>query len=281
MFAGDQRRRIVCVAGRDDASLVALNRTREWQKAWGGVVRAVFLTCPDAPPARTPDKAWFQCWAASKAALVLAMRDIMLCDVGSLSTTLDDALGGLAGLMVFPASSDASTEIARVSLRMMWSKAARLQVPLLIARRSVSPRRILVVTDGTARTLPVLTTAFELGEHSQGSLAYLNASALPVLGPCGERTPHARAQARSGIPALSAHRSRAQLRGYESAARGVAVRMAQVGAREHADILVLGMGRTDTSTLDEIARTAPCSVLAVPCNFEGPVVLTSPGRNAP
>jgi nucleotide-binding universal stress UspA family protein len=241
----------------------------------------VFLTSSEAPPARVPDKAWFQCWAASKAALVLTMRDIMLCDVGSLSTTLDDALGGLAGLVVFPAPSDASTEIARVSLRMMWFKAARLQVPLLIARRSVTPRRILVITDGTARTLPVLTTAFELGEHSQASLAYLNASSLPLVGPRGERMSHPLSREKSRIPTVAAHRSRAQLRGYEFAARGVSVRMAQAGEREHADMLVLGLGRTDASTLDEIARTAPCSVLAVPCNFEGPSALLPQGRNAP
>jgi hypothetical protein len=265
MFDGDRRRRIVCVAGRDDDSLAALSRTREWRQAWGGTVRAVFLTSSDTPPSRMPDADWFQCWAASKTALVLAARDIVVCDVGSLSTALDDALGGLAGLLVCPAPSDPSTEIARVSLRMMWLKAARLQVPLLIARRSVSPRRILVITDGSPRTLPVLTVALELGQYTSASLAYLNASLIPMA-PTGAGASLARQRTRaSHIPSAAAGSLAEELTGSGRATYGLAVRMARAGIREHADILVIGASISDQIGIDEIVRIAPCSVLAVPC----------------
>ena len=266
MFAGDRRRRIVCVAGRDDDSLAALGRTREWRQAWGGTVRAVFLTSSDTPPSRMPDADWFQCWAASKTALVLAARDIVVCDVGNLSSVLDDAMGGLAGLLVCPAPSDPSTEIARVSLRMMWSKAARLSVPLLIARRTVTPRRILAITDGTPRTLPVLHAAFELGQHTAASLAHLNASSIPIGRPAGPRPVHERARAAGlRIPSAAGESVQPGLSGYERATYGLARRMARAGVKEHADMLVIATSLSDQLGIDEIVRTAPCSVLAVPC----------------
>jgi hypothetical protein len=248
MVIGERRQNIVCFAGRDDDSIVALARARAWKEAWGWSVRAVFLTSSGMPPSRTPDASWFQCWAASKAALPLAMRDIQVCSADEMSETFDRAASASTGLIVCPASADASTEVGSISLSMMWRCAARLRVPLFVARRDVLPRRVLVVTDGTARTLPVLELAFELGEHMSASLSYLDTLLRAIVCSLAQVSTAGSAATR-----------------YALAAHGLLANMTRAGVGEQADILVVGIPPADHGAAEEIIRAAPCSVLAVPC----------------
>jgi nucleotide-binding universal stress UspA family protein len=266
MVIGERRQNIVCFAGRDDDSIVALARARAWKEAWGWSVRAVFLTSSGMPPSRTPDASWFQCWAASKAALPLAMRDIQVCSADEMSETFDRAASASTGLIVCPASADASTEVGSISLSMMWRCAARLRVPLFVARRDVLPRRVLVVTDGTARTLPVLELAFELGEHMSASLSYLDTLRIPIV---NARQP-LRAKEALGLRAIVCSLAQVSTAGsaatrYALAAHGLLANMTRAGVGEQADILVVGIPPADHGAAEEIIRAAPCSVLAVPC----------------
>jgi nucleotide-binding universal stress UspA family protein len=268
MFGGDGRRRIVCVVGTDADSVGTLRRVRAWQSVWRCAVRAVFLVSDELPPERTPNAAWLQGWAEREAGLAIAAKDVLVCRFSELPAMFEQCAGMLASLVVCPAASDSATEIAGLSIRTMWARAARLRVPLLVARSAMVPPRVLVVTDGTARTLPVLRLAFELSENMQASLSYLDTMRIPLA-----RGPHPLGGSRSRSKRsyenlLSAASSVAVDDGPSSYARtayGVAAIMAKASARERADILVVGVAATDQDTVEKVIDTAPCSVLAVPC----------------
>jgi nucleotide-binding universal stress UspA family protein len=174
--------------------------------------------------------------------------------------------GMLTGLVVCPAPSDSASEVASISLRRMWGRAVRMSEPLLVARSAITPRRVLVVTDGTARTLPVLRLAFELSERMDASLGYLDAMRIPLLRPAqlgGTRAPqrvHASLQSAAGSVAGDGSNL-----AHAHAAWGLAAVMAKASARERADVLVVGVAAGDQDTVEKIIETAPCSVLAVPC----------------
>jgi nucleotide-binding universal stress UspA family protein len=268
MFGGDGRRRIVCVTGTDADSLGALRRVRSWQRAWRCGVRTVFLVSDELPPERTPDAAWYQAWSEREAGLEVAPKDVLVCRFSDLPSTFERCAGMLASMIVCPAASDSATEVAGLSMRTMWARAARLRVPLLVARSPMVPPRVLVVTDGTARTLPVLRLAFELGENMNASLSYLDAMRIPLSrGPhplCGSRS-RTRRSYENLLSAASSISFDDGPTSYARTAYGLAAVMAKASVRERADLLVVGVSVMDQDTLEKVIDTAPCSVLAVPC----------------
>jgi nucleotide-binding universal stress UspA family protein len=262
MVIGTKRRRILCISGCDENSLIALKRTRDWQRAFHCPVRALFVVTPDLPASRALDAAWFRWWAAREAALDIALDDIIVCGEETFPKALAQAAGMLTSLIVCPAASDEPVEVNCAPPGRLWPKIARMGVPLFVARSAVSPPRVLVVSDGTPRTLPVLEAAFDLGQYMSAALSYLDTLRIRISS--DERVlPAARALAlQPGMASGFAHDVEHP---YRRAARSIASVMAQAGMRESADILVVGIAPSDAESVEQIARASPCSVLAVPC----------------
>ena len=263
MLHDDERRRIVCVAGRDDDSLVALRRIRDWQGAWGFGVRALFVTGATEPLDPIQEAGGFRRWAERKASLALADSDVTVCDAENCAAMLDHATDERTGLIACPTPTDMSSPIARISLRTVVDRALALRVPLLTCRHYVYPRRLLVVADGTHKTLPTLRMAFDLAQHLGATMSYLNAFCI--------RSARLARMAKSPVIVTIKTSGPSRILRVERVASladagcGFALRVAKEALRAQADVLVVGISRAEQPSIDQILRIAPCSVLAVPC----------------
>jgi len=232
---------------------------RAWQKAFGWSVRIVFVSNATAARAETADVLSFHQWAVREAGLDLAMTDVFACTGESFPAAFASATGTSTDLVVCPGSADCSTELGTISLRGLWHRAAQHGAALLVARQALAPRRILVATDGTSRTLPVLKLAFELGEHLDAQLSYFDSLRIPLHRILAAKL--------AGGPASLQRVAAAPSTGgqYLRAVFGLAGAMARAGKGVRADLVLVGVSPRDHATADDLFAALPCSVLAVPC----------------
>jgi len=262
-----RRRQLLCVVGRDEASRQALLQARGWQQAFGLSVRVVLVSDAVAAPDESANFSRFQTWAGREAGLDLSAEDVFGCSGQTFSVVFQSAVGSTTDLVVCSGAPDCATELGTVSLRGLWHRTAESGAALFVARDARPPRRILVATDGTSRTLPVLKLAFDLGERLDAQLSYFDSLRIPIH--------HGRATKVAGQVSLRpAELEPSQVARYLRAVYGIAGAMARAGKDHRADLVLVGVAPGDHVTADNLFAALPCSVLAVPC----PVPASLPTR---
>jgi nucleotide-binding universal stress UspA family protein len=266
MFIKPCEQPILCLTACDQDSLLVLERARALSSSLGCPLH-VIVVVPEGTPRETRlEASWFQRWAEQGVGLQIAREHLTLCLPSELSRTLEAASSKSFRMLVCPPLGPDSSEFKRVDFRALWACAARLEVPLLVARRTVQARRILAVSDNTARTLPVLTAAFELAGSLDAPLSYVEAMRVRMANVRDVLPPKPRQAARSGRKAShAAHALTLRSESEPPPIHGLAKSLVRAGYREQADVLVVGVCPSDPDIADDILRSAPCSVLAVPC----------------
>jgi hypothetical protein len=225
-----------------------------WQHAFGCSVQVLLIAEPTRSRAPSDEVLRFCAWAASEAKLELLPRDVVACSPADFLPHFETITAIEPDLVVCPGSPDLSAAIGAIPVHGVWSRVASLNVSLLLSRGHAAMHRVLVVTDGTPRTLPVLQTAFELAEYFNVQLSHLDTLRVPAL--WGLR----RELERKGTGASEGSQK------YLRVVRGLvaAVNRAQHNVRP--DVLLMGAsvfhGGGTASALS--STLLPCSVLIVP-----------------
>lgn len=258
--------RILVVCGRDDASILALRRAASFVSMLGARLAVLFLVPDDTPAARYPDRAFLLRFAEQASGLVLGTSDVEVAPAAAIGARLAREEASPPALVLCPAAADCTSEAGSLNLRSLWARTARLAAPLLVTRRDVHPRRVVVASDGTPRTLPVLERAFALAGHEHSPLTYVDTMRIPLMVP-RDLWPEERARPRpivrlsegDGVGSLATHAARVP-----GAPIGALPRIAKVCARLRADTLVVGASAQESHVAEELIESVSCSVLVVP-----------------
>jgi len=257
-----RRRQLLCVVGRDEASRQALLQARAWQQAFGLDARVLLVSDAVSAAEESGNLYSFQSWAGRETGLDLSAEDVFGCSGDTFSAVFQSAAGSTTDVVVCSGAPDCATELGTVSLRGLWHRTAECGAALFVARDARPPRRILVATDGTSRTLPVLKLAFELGERLDAQLSYFDSLRIPIQqGRRAKSTDLVSLDQRDGEPRHVA--------GYLHAMYGIASAMARAGQDHRADLVLVGVAPGDHITADNLFTALPCSVLSVPCPVPG------------
>jgi hypothetical protein len=249
-FANDARqRRILCVTSRSEVARDVLAHVSAWQRALACRVRVLLVL--DASRTSSPALERFQRWASRETNVSVDLDDLSTCTSSEFFANLDTVQLDRGDLVVTSGQRDVASELDAVPLRGLWSSALRRGACLLIVRDSSPPRRTLVVTDGTARTLPVTSTALELAERFDLQPSYFDSMRVPLN--------RLALEARRAGPNLAAC-------AYLRALAGLSVALNRARRESRADLLVAGASSSDEAAADLLLSAhLPCSVLVVPC----------------
>lgn len=255
-----RKRRIVAVVGRDEQSRSALVDAGAWQRSFSCSVRVILVTDAGIPSSSPGEADRFCRWAGQKAQLDLGSDNVVACRAPDIVAHFEDATTPYTDLVVCPGSVDLSTAMGTVAIHALWSQAAPLGASLLLSRRKASAmRRVLVVTDGTPRTLPVLQMAFELADHFDVQLSHLDSLRVPSMGtPSGPGLDE--------LMRLRGTKATDSAQKYLQVVHGLVETVNRAQHDVRPDLLLMGASVDDGGGVASALSSAslPCSVLIVP-----------------
>ena len=257
MLNTNGRRRIIAVLGGDEQSRNALKEVRRWQATLR--CRVELMLVWDAVLHRHTEREReverLCAWARAEAELRVEPEAVVACAAEEVTAQLVQLHATRRDLVVCPGSQDPATSIAALPVHALWSSAAACGASMLLSNSARPVRRVLVVTDGSARTLPVLQSAFALADDFDIQLSHVD-------------TLRMRASVPDDLPATTRPLTPAgrSAQAYTRLVHGLvrAIQRAQHDVRP--DVLLLGASAEEGGGLASAlcATPMPCSALIVP-----------------
>jgi len=218
---------IVCVAGMNQASIVALARALPLAKALDAhlTVAAVDDLGTEAGDARFGRWVHEVIGVPPASCTVVNMTGAECALAGRLRELVNDSG---ADLLIVPSAAETVRELPWLSPAQAWSVAHERGAGLFIARPRVVPAKIVALTDFSVRTRTTVEVSSELGRALRVAVEYLNISSMP---------------APLGADAIA-----------------IKSRLADRGG----DVVVLGLPAGHSRVPSVLARDLECSLLFVP-----------------
>lgn len=249
-----RKSRIIGLSGYDKQSRQALVSIGQWQRALSARVQLVLLREAIKERSYTLDVNRFSAWA-QEAQLELEQKDIRTCSTDELELLLRDLLRSSADLLVVPGSRDLSAVVGTLPIHALWRRVVALGGKVLLSCGEPVMRNVLVVSDGSPRTHPVLNAAFDLAAAFDVHLSHLDARLVFPLA-------NQEVRAAQGAGAYTADGQHS----YLSALHVVVDTVRRAPRKVRPDLLLVGAPAEDGgATASALACSLlPCSVLLVP-----------------